>query len=116
MRKNSPVHSCPLQYSPLLVLASLLTSARRPMRSLLVLAAAAPWTLAYKLGDIEHFLVLFMENKERVDWKALPWISFGNGRAGPPYLNREPAEEPPDSTTGVGKSVFSPKASATMEA
>ena len=27
-----------------------------------------------------------------------------------------PAEEPPDSTTGVGKSVFSPKASATMAA
>jgi hypothetical protein len=27
-----------------------------------------------------------------------------------------PAEEPPDSTTGVGKSVFSPKASATIEA
>ncbi|MNT64493.1 hypothetical protein D3C72_2023980 [compost metagenome] len=27
-----------------------------------------------------------------------------------------PAPEPPDSTTGVGKSVFSPKASATMEA
>ena len=27
-----------------------------------------------------------------------------------------PAEEPPDSTTGVGKSKFSPKASATIEA
>ena len=34
-----------------------------------------------------------------------------------PSQNRlSPAEEPPDSTTGVGKSVFSPKASATMDA
>jgi hypothetical protein len=29
---------------------------------------------------------------------------------------RRPVDEPPDSTTGVGKSKFSPKASATMEA
>ena len=34
-----------------------------------------------------------------------------------PSQNRaSPADEPPDSTTGVGKSKFSPNASATIEA
>ena len=34
----------------------------------------------------------------------------------PSQKRARPADEPPDSTTGVGKSKFSPKASATMEA
>jgi hypothetical protein len=34
----------------------------------------------------------------------------------PSQKRLRPADEPPDSTTGVGKSVFSPKASATIEA
>ncbi len=34
----------------------------------------------------------------------------------PSQKRRRPVDEPPDSTTGVGKSKFSPKASATIEA
>jgi hypothetical protein len=34
----------------------------------------------------------------------------------PSQKRRRPVDEPPDSTTGVGKSKFSPKASATMVA
>ena len=34
----------------------------------------------------------------------------------PSQKRLRPAEEPPDSTTGVGKSLFSPKASATIDA